>query len=343
MSENEFTLEVVEEVENKSYSPPDLITKASSSADEYLRHFDKILPYYISGGSPSTDTKVSYETAIRLYIKWCFQEGFHPLAAQDPHIRKYRDYLLNKQMFAPATVRLKMTAIKTFYEVAIILKFISANPCENVPLPKIASIKDATFKFFTIEQIREICETFLVQDSLTCSRNTAMVYLMAVEGLRRVEVMRLNDEDIDWQQRIILVRGKTANKPIYPCNETLDALHNYITTRGIVDKEDNGFTPTIINLSNNGFGKRITRQGINWVVDAAEKVAGSKYPGCSCHIFRHSCGTNLYHETRDLRVVQETLRHASPDMTARYAHVHELSEKRYTRNIAPNLLGEKDM
>ena len=72
------------------------------------------------------------------------------------------------------------------------------------------------------------------------------------------------------------------------------------------------------------------------VPDAAEiDIAGVKYPGHACHTLRHSCGTNLYRETKDLRVVQETLRHSSPEMTARYSHVDERSSTRPTRNIIP--------
>jgi len=69
--------------------------------------------------------------------------------------------------------------------------------------------------------------------------------------------------------------------------------------------------------------------------DRALECAGVKYPGHSCHTLRHSCGTNLYRSTKDIRLVQKTLRHASPDMTARYAHVSDSAEKRATRNIVP--------
>ena len=65
--------------------------------------------------------------------------------------------------------------------------------------------------------------------------------------------------------------------------------------------------------------------------------AGLKQPGYACHLFRHSCGTNLYQETKDLRVVQETLRQRSPKVTAKYAHVHDRMERRYTRGITPGV------
>ena len=47
--------------------------------------------------------------------------------------------------------------------------------------------------------------------------------------------------------------------------------------------------------------------------------------------------TYLYQETKDLRVVQETLRQRSPKVTAKYAHVHDRMEKRYTGGISPGM------
>lgn len=62
------------------------------------------------------------------------------------------------------------------------------------------------------------------------------------------------------------------------------------------------------------------------------------YPGLSCHVFRHSCGTNLYAETKDLRLVQDTLRHRDPKVTARYAHLTGRLEHRSTSVIAKSML-----
>ena len=65
---------------------------------------------------------------------------------------------------------------------------------------------------------------------------------MGVEGLRRVEVMRLNDEDIDYERKRILIRGKGHNGFIYPCDATMDKLLDYLYKRGPVEPENN-YTP----------------------------------------------------------------------------------------------------
>ena len=336
---DEFELAVIEQVEPKTYRPPAYLDEQNISADTFIINFAKFLPMYIAKNRPAADTMSTYETAIRLFFKWCNENNMHPLAVRDFQMRLYIQHLENNQKLSSSTVRLKMEAIRAFYNMATKMNFIKTNPCDDIPLPTIKVASDEDFKYYTLEQLGEICDTFLVQEPATCARNTLIVYLMGVEGLRRVEVMRLNDEDIDYERKRILIRGKGHNGFIYPCDATMDRLMDYLHLRGPVEP-DNGVTPTIISFSNRRYGKRITRTGLHVIISKALEFAGVKYPGHACHTLRHSCGTNLYHETKDLRVVQETLRHSSPEMTARYSHVAERSSTRPTRNIIPISKGD---
>ena len=118
---------------------------------------------------------------------------------------------------------------------------------QNLPHACRKRATDDDFKFYSIEQIGEICNTFQTMGPLMCSRNQLMIYLMGIEGLRRVEVMRMNDEDIDWQNKRIWIRGK--GDYIYPCDATMERLSVYLRRRGPVEKEQNDLSPTIISLS----------------------------------------------------------------------------------------------
>ena len=331
---NDFELSVIEEVEPKTYRPPAYLDEQNITEEDFLTNFAKFLPLYIGKSRPSDDTMSTYEAAIRLYLNWCKAAKMHPFAVRDFQMRLYISYLQDKQKMTSSTVRLKLAAIRAFYHMSIKLGFVKTSPCDDIPLPPLNDMSDEDFKYYTVEQLGEICETFLTMEPATCARNKFIVFLMGVEGLRRTEVMRLNDEDIDFERKTMLIRGKGHNGLIYPCDATMDALMDYLKMRGPVE-QDNGFTPTIISFSHCRYGKRITRSGLHVIIAKALEWAGLKYPGHACHTLRHSCGTNLYHETKDIRVVQETLRHKTPSMTARYAHVDERAAIRPTRNIAP--------
>ena len=221
---------------------------------------------------------------------------------------------------------------------------IKENPCKHIHVSQPYRL-DESFKFFTVDQVQEIVKTFddekeIVKtfddekDEFTRTRNRAMLYLMSVEGLRNVEVERMNDEDIDWALQTIRIRGKGHDGIIYPSDSTMNILKEYLACRPEPEK-DGLLTPTFISNSHCKYHKRITRNGIRAVMDKALRQSHYKIKGISCHVFRHSCGTNLYAATKDLRVVQETLRQKDPKMAARYAHVQERMTKRYTNMLAP--------
>ena len=302
----------------------------------FITHFYEYLPRYIAGGAPTADTRDTYELAIRLFLHWCMEQGLHPL--NDVHDYQIRVYMeeMRTRGYSAATLMIKGAAIRAFYKVAERLSFIAENPCADLQLRNPQHL-DEDYKYLTVDQIKEICEGLAAdKNALRRLRNLLIVYLMGVEGLRVVEVMRLSDEDIDWQRGRIEIRGKGHAGIIYPCEETFQLLKAYIETRGAIPPEKR-LTPTIISCSPNNRNGRITRVGIRYVINKALSDAGLKQPGYACHLFRHSCGTNLYQETKDLRVVQETLRQRSPKVTAKYAHVHDRMERRYTRGITPGM------
>ena len=302
----------------------------------FIAHFYEYLPRYIAGGAPTADTRDTYELAIRLFLHWCMEQNLHPLS--DVHDYQIRIYMeeMRARRYSAATLMIKGAAIRAFYKVAQRLSFIAENPCADLQLRNPQHL-DEDYKYLTVDQIKEICEGLAAdQNALRRLRNLLIVYLMGVEGLRVVEVMRLSDEDIDWQRGRIEIRGKGHAGIIYPCEETFQLLKAYIEERGPVPPE-NRLTPTVISCARNNAQGRITRVGIRYVINKALTAAGLKQSGYACHLFRHSCGTNLYQETKDLRVVQETLRQRSPKVTAKYAHVHDRMERRYTRGITPGL------
>ena len=302
----------------------------------FIAHFYEYLPRYIAGGAPTADTRDTYELAIRLFLHWCMEQNLHPLS--DVHDYQIRIYMeeMRARGYSAATLMIKGAAIRAFYKVAQRLSFIAENPCADLQLRNPQHL-DEDYKYLTVDQIKEICEGLAAdQNALRRLRNLLIVYLMGVEGLRVVEVMRLSDEDIDWQRGRIEIRGKGHAGIIYPCEETFQLLKAYIEERGPVPPE-NRLTPTVISCARNNAQGRITRVGIRYVINKALTDTGLKQPGYACHLFRHSCGTNLYQETKDLRVVQETLRQRSPKVTAKYAHVHDRMERRYTRGITPGL------
>lgn len=53
-------------------------------------------------------------------------------------------------------------------------------------------------------------------------------------------------------------------------------------------------------------------------------------------MLRHTCGTLLYKDTKDLQIVKQVLRHSNVNITSKYAHIYNKMDKRYTTGINLN-------
>ena len=307
----------------------------------FILHYAEFIRRVVAKGNPSDDTMRHYCNQIDFFIRWCLSHERNPLAMNEYQLIMYREFLLNRQ-YKPDSIQVMLVAVKAFYAAAKKVGLIKLNPAADLETPSIGSNSEALLHYYTPQQMNEIVHVFDEDTNLfTRYRNTLILYLMGVEGLRNIEVHRACVEDINWEARAIMIRGKGAKgrlEPIYPCDETFDILEEYLkaipTDRKI--KKDGVLTPLILSSSNRNLMGRISRNGIRSIMNKALTACDLKHPGYSCHVFRHSCGTNLYKETKDLRLVQDTLRHRDPKVTARYAHVADRLSKRYTSKLVPH-------
>ena len=311
------------------------------SADYFIEHWKEVLPRYIGKGRPSADTMANYVSAVNQFIEWCLKRKRHPLSVSDYNMREYLEWLFFKG-YKNDTVTIKFVALRKFFAVAQKLELIKRSPCVDVRTP--GQTQEELIKFFTPDQIYEICQTYEAQEDsrFRAARNLAIIYLMCVEGLRTVEIYRMNREDIDWEVSAIHVRGKGRDRFVYPCEDTLHRILAYYELCPDGVKKDGPFTPVFLSDSNLNVNGRMSRNGIRFVIDRILEMNGFKKHGVSCHTFRHSAGTNLYAATKDLRLVQETLGHRDPKTTARYAHVQERMTRRATAAITPRPKEEEE-
>jgi len=302
--------------------------------------YKQYLPSYIAHGKPSADTLRHYEDEIDNYLEWLDGNAYGALEIDESDALRYLQFLYD-QGYADASVNLKIAAVRSFYHVANKLRLIAENPFKDVK-PKAPAYDDTDFEFLNPDEIREIC-LMLSAGAATSAinlRDLAIVMLMAVEGLRTVEVHRMNDEDINTARKSILIHGKGRDGYIFPCEDTFSILQRYIKSRPAANVDADG-TPTFVSMASNFKGTRITRNGIRWAINHVLIAADKKKVGAACHMLRHSCGTNLYAATKDLRLVQETLRQKDPAVTARYTHVTERLTARPTQQLSP--LGGVDL
>lgn len=311
------------------------ISHPQENRNNFLAFYKELLPMYIGNGRPSQDTINTYVSSIDQFLNWCQNQNYHPLDVHDFQMRLYLNWLYNKE-YKKDTIALKIIAVRNFYAAAVRLNVISENPAKEINVAQ--SGADERLFYFTPEQLYEIEQIICKEpNEFRKLRNISAFYLMAVEGLRSVEIHRMHQEDIEWAQGAILVHGKGHDRTIFPCEDTLTWINKYMQILPAKNniKTEKGLTPLFLSDSHYNQWGRISRTGLRYIVNSILEEAGYKKPGISCHVFRHSSGTNLYAATKDLRLVQDQLGHSKPETTARYAHIQEKMTKRSTSAIVP--------
>lgn len=308
--------------------------------DYFIDNFIEFIKRDSANGRPAQDTLNTYTSNIKQFFIWCYSiSNQQPLSCTPEDIKEYRNYLWEKRQLRVSTVSLKLTAIRRFFEAALVRGLISINPANDVYAGEDPMLNLQTTRYLDEDKLQKLIN-LLPKDGIRNLRARAIIVLMGLQGLRTVEIHRASVEDIDFNTGVMLVRGKKRDGRVYLRQDTVNLLITYLKVRGFAQKDDRG-TPLFISIAYHNKGGRISRCGVRDIIDRLFTQAGIKTISndhLSCHLLRHSCGTNLYLRTKDLRVVQEVLRHKKIDTTTKYAHIHDQMEKRYTEQIDIDIL-----
>ena len=150
-------------------------------------------------------------------------------------------------------------------------------------------------------------------------RDRTILELFYATGIRRTEMTNLDHGDYDAHTRTLIVRkGKNGKSRMLPIGERAAAwLERYLAgSRPLFHH-----LPTETALFLSGYGTRFSPAYLgNWIKKLLKRCGIDK-PG-SCHLWRHSCATDMHRGGADIRYVQEMLGHARMETTQIYTHVH---------------------
>lgn len=146
-----------------------------------------------------------------------------------------------------------------------------------------------------------------------------LLALLYGTGLRRGELERLNVQDWDREQNLLVVDGRKSgcqrsialSEPLGRCLQAyLPLRHNLLERWNCV-----GETALLLNR----YGQRLSAQSISLLVHRLARKAN--VPLVSTHQFRHTCASELLDNGASLPEVQAILGHKSVETTFRYLHV----------------------
>ena len=214
----------------------------------------------------------------------------------------------------------RLSSLRHFYKFLVHKGYVENNPFLYIAAPK-TEIKypHALYK----EQVREILTENAKRSDDLMIRDQAILSLLYFTGMRASELVSLDTQSVNLNQRMVFVHGKGNKDRYIPFTEECKKdLNRYLTIcrPELFAKAPEGKASSALFLNNNG--QRLTTRGLEYIHDSSEIKTGL-FVGLHPHILRHSFATHLLENGADLRVIQELLGHESINATQVYTHVTE--------------------
>ena len=281
----------------------------------------------------SQDVKQSskdlYRRTLKQFFNWVDIKSYLLPDIARPQILEYKEYLMSSGM-SSLTVGSYITSVRRFYEWTEANKFYP-NVAKGVKTPK----RKQQFKKQPLTPPQATALISYYQDKAL--RDLAIVNLLLRTGLRTIEVIRANVEDIVFKgsQRVLLVHGKGRDEKdnfVLLTDKAYLPIERYLATRGKVNSSD----PLFISTSNNSKGDRLTTRTISYTAKEGLKAIGLTDRSFTAHSLRHTTAVNILRAGGSLETAQFTLRHSNPATTQIYTAT--LNEERRLENSGESLI-----
>ncbi len=229
-------------------------------------------------------------------------------------IREWLGHLYQQRLSA-VSMRRKLAAVRSFFKFLLREGLVEKNVARMVRTPKapktLPAVMTAEQTNALVDGVTPAADQF---DRPYPARDLAIFELLYGCGLRISELVGLNLDDFDFNERWIRVRGKGKKERQVPyAGKASASLDRYLGLRQPISGSEQA-------LFLNHHGRRLTDRGARGIV----KFYASMITGDSSihpHSLRHAYATHLLSDGADLRAIQELLGHARLSTTQKYTQV----------------------
>lgn len=292
----------------------------------------------LRAGHYSHLTEHAYISWIRRFVD--FHGGRDPAELGADEVRTYLTYLAVERKVAPPTQNQALNALLFLYRRVLGIELTWIN--DVVRAKKTARLPVV----LTVDEVRRALAELQGVYWLIAS-------LLYGSGLRLMECLRLRVKDLDFEQRLIVVRSGKGGKDrvtVLP-NSVVAALKVHLMRRREQHQQrlarggGEVYLPYALERKYPNAGRswpwqfvfaanmdvflhelgrpvswHLHEKSVQRAVQSALRRAGIEKPA-SCHTLRHSFATHLLQRGQDIRTIQELLGHKDVSTTMIYTHV----------------------
>ena len=288
---------------------------------------DQFLDYLRYERNASPQTVQTYEESLRAFDSYLtFRDNGLSIDSVDTDlIRDWMESLMDKGNSA-STINKNLSALRSFYRFALKRGLVKKDPAHAVTGPK----KSKPLPQFLREgEMDRLLDGLEWDSSFNNVRARTILILFYETGLRRSELVGLDDKDVDYDAAQLKVTGKRNKQRIVPFGaELAEQLKSYQAVR----KEIFGETCGAMFLSDKG--ERISGEQVYQIVRKYLSMVTSLKKR-SPHVLRHTFATAMLNNGAGLESIKNLLGHASVSTTEIYTHTTFEQLKRIYKEAHP--------
>jgi integrase/recombinase XerC/integrase/recombinase XerD len=306
-----------------------VVRQAQDVATVNPQRIEELVDRFIASQDVKESSKLLYRRTLKQYFNWVEDKGYLLSEIARPQLLEYKEELLNSNK-SSLTVGSYITSVRRFYEWTEANKFYP-NVAKGIKTPK----RKQQFKKQPLLPSQATALLSYYQDKAL--RDYAIINLLLRTGLRTIEVIRANVEDITFKgsQRVLLVHGKGRDEKdnfVLLTDKSYQPIAEYLSSRERVKSSE----PLFTSISNNSYGERLSTRTISYIAKEGLKAIGLDERAFTAHSLRHTTAVNILRAGGSLEMAQMTLRHSNPATTQIYTAT--LNEERRLQNSGEALI-----
>jgi len=258
------------------------------------------------------NTRKDYSSRVGLFVSYVQERGLdrNTYLYFKRHLESRTDYTISTKNKYLATARIFLKELNR-------LGFLPVDITQNIK--QFCQSKKHKKDGFTEDEIMELLTKLeSLPNTPNKARLRALFFLLALQGLRQIEIIRLDVNDIDLVRKVAFVRGKGSDDKelVYLTPQTVNSLREYMKA----NKVGSG---ALFKSMGNRKSDRISTMTIKRQLGALCKSVGINK---ATHGFRHFFITALLKKL-DVRDVRKFSRHSSLEMLIVYDDELDLKRK----------------
>jgi len=261
----------------------------------------------------SDHTILSYRTDLEQFEGYFTEEG----AGSDLStgsvriIRSWVIHLMESGQSARSVNR-KISTLKSFYKFLMREQHIQINPMDKVLRPKLSKKLPS---FVDADKMDLLLDEYEFGEDFSGYRNRLIIEILYITGMRRAELIGLEDGDVDMYELNIRVTGKRNKQRVVPFDRTyLDVIKRYLVLRNEKFPQREWQKLFLTDKGNPLYPKFVYK-----VVNSYLRLV-TTMEHRSPHVLRHTFATHMLNRGADLNAIKEILGHANLSATQVYTH-----------------------